>query len=331
MFPLALLFISWCAGALTEASQYYDLDDAHIHFNEFMTKFGKNYVSEHEMRHRFEIFKANLQEVNRLNQEENVNVYGISRFMDVTKEEFVNTYTGFRAMNYGDHCVRKYDEDIPNTNVPDSFDWREKNAVAKVDNQGECGCCWAFSAAGVLEGQYAIRHKGPVSLSKQQMIDCDLLSEGCCGGTPGNAIKSVIEQGGILRERDYPFIGRKLNCTIEKPIVAAVKSCTLWRIESQEKIKRLLYTYGPISIAIRGEGIIHYDHGIIPKCNNNTFALNHAVLLVGYGAENGQQYWTVKNSWGNFWGNSGYFRLPRGEGIDSCGMQVDFLTTAELE
>ncbi|CAB3230380.1 unnamed protein product [Arctia plantaginis] len=228
MFPLALLFVSCCAGSLT-TPQYYDLGKAQTYFKEFVTKFGKKYSTKIEMNYRFEIFQENLKEVNKLNQEENANVFGINQFMDLDIQDFIQHHTGFRYMKYDDYCKVQTDDHIPDTDVPESFDWRQRNAVTEVGDQGKCGGSFAFSAA-----------------------------------------------------------------------------------------------------AVRAEGLMKYNQGIIHKCVN-IFGVNHAVLLVGYGTENGIPYWTVKNSWSSDWGEYGYFRLLRGEGIDSCGMQSTYMTTAELE
>ena len=96
--------------------------------------------------------------------------------------------------------------------TPASWDWREHGAVTEIKNQGSCGSCWAFSAIGNIEGQYAIKNKEAISLSPQQLVDCDKVDEGCNGGLMDNVFKYLMEQGGLNTEADYPYEGKQKTC-----------------------------------------------------------------------------------------------------------------------
>jgi len=107
--------------------------------------------------------------------------------------------------------------------LPDHVDWRLKGAVTEVKNQYEyddCGSCWAFAAAGAVEGQHFLKTGRLVSLSVQQLVECSIdptcvdgnILEcpgnlGCEGGFPREAFKYIAKNGGIEKDADYPYKG----------------------------------------------------------------------------------------------------------------------------
>jgi len=94
-------------------------------------------------------------------------------------------------------------------------------------------------------------------------------------------------------------------------------------------MKEFLYTNGPLAIAINADPFQYYIGGIIDEdewsCDPE--GLNHGVVLVGYGSEDGLDYWIIRNSWGDYWGEDGYVRVARGKG--TCGVNT-YVTTAVL-
>ena len=99
--------------------------------------------------------------------------------------------------------------------------------------------------------------------------------------------------------------------------------------ENEEDIKNYLLKTGPLAVALNADPLQYYDSGILDldteECDPE--GMNHAVTLVGYGSENGNDYWIVKNSWGTSWGEQGYFRIARGKG--TCGINT-YITSAIL-
>lgn len=114
--------------------------------------------------------------------------YGVTEFTDLTKEEFSKRH-GFRLELQSENEIPFPQAIIPDVNIPTEFDWRTKNVVTEVKNQGSCGSCWAFSTTGNIEGQYAIKYHKLVELSEQELVDCDKLDEGCDGGLMDNAYR----------------------------------------------------------------------------------------------------------------------------------------------
>ncbi|XP_075992763.1 uncharacterized protein LOC142987699 [Anticarsia gemmatalis] len=183
-YMLLLLSACWCASAIQP--EMYSLLDAGRHFVQFTQRFNKHYHSDEERAARFQIFKDNLLQANRLNRESDNAVFGISKFMDLTADEFIRQYTGV-SMNgtsedMKDTCRKIYDRDIPRSRTPPSLDFRVDGYVTAVKNQQTCESCYAFSAIANIEGQCAKKFGILRPLSEQQAVDCDKRSNGCHGG-----------------------------------------------------------------------------------------------------------------------------------------------------
>merc|ERR1711977_399413 len=102
------------------------------------------------------------------------------------------------------------------SNLPTSFDWREKGAVTDVKNQGQCGSCWAFATVANIEGVNFVATKQLISLSEQELVDCDKSDNGCGGGLPSNAYKNMISNKmGLEMETKYPYQAQNEKCEVQ--------------------------------------------------------------------------------------------------------------------
>mmetsp|Transcript_56427 Transcript_56427/g.155939 ORF Transcript_56427/g.155939 Transcript_56427/m.155939 type:complete len:279 (-) Transcript_56427:423-1259(-) len=212
--------------------------------------------------------------------------------------------------------------------TPTEFDWRDTHMVTPVKDQG-CGDCWAFSSIGAIESQLLINGYGsflhPTILSEQQIVDCAPNPDNCggTGGCEGSIQPLAFEYllgAGVETRVNYTYTGKDGTCADDKngPAAATIDSYGLLPENcDEETLKQYLVTKGPISVTVATHGWTFYSRGILryATCGAD---VDHAVLLVGYGTEvsgnSTKDYWTIKNSWGSWWGEDGYIRISRDAG-----------------
>ncbi|XP_043254735.1 uncharacterized protein LOC122398699 [Colletes gigas] len=296
-------------------------------FESFIKEYGKTYDSAQTKQDRFKIFKKNLKVIEELqNFEQGTAKYGVTMFADLTPKEFKERYLGFRPELRHENDIPFSEAEIPDVDLPPKFDWRDHGVVTPVKDQGQCGSCWAFSVTGNIEGQYAIRHNKLLSLSEQELVDCDSLDEGCNGGYMYNAYRSIERLGGLELETDYPYDAKTEKCHFVQT-KSRVQIDSAVNITSNEtKMAQWLVTNGPISVAINANAMQFYIKGVSHPfkflCSPDN--LDHGVLIVGYATskypifKKTLPYWIIKNSWGPRWGEQGYYRVFRGDG--TCGV-----------
>jgi C1A family cysteine protease len=218
-------------------------------------------------------------------------------------------------------------EYLSEVGVPSSVDWRSSGAVTGVKNQGSCGSCWSFSTTGSMEGINKIKTGSLISLSEQQFVDCDkgYGDLGCNGGLPENAFQ-YAKANKIESESAYPYTGAKGTCAYSSSKGQVVLKGQGAVTKNSGSQLQAAVAQQPVSVGIEADKSVFqsYKSGIITSTACGT-SMDHAVLVVGYGTESGQDYWILKNSWGTTWGEKGYFRLARssGSGAGICGLQQD--------
>ncbi|EER93437.1 hypothetical protein BDA96_01G090900 [Sorghum bicolor] len=296
----------------------------------WMAEHGRTYTDEAEKARRLEIFRANAEFIDSFNDAgKHSHRLATNRFADLTDEEFRAARTGFRprpapAAAAGSGGRFRY-ENFSLADAAQSVDWRAMGAVTGVKDQGECGCCWAFSAVAAVEGLNKIRTGRLVSLSEQELVDCDVNGEdqGCEGGLMDDAFQFIERRGGLASESGYPYQGDDGSC---RSSAAAARAASIRGHEdvprNNEAALAAAVANQPVSVAINGEDYAFrfYDSGVLGgECGTD---LNHAITAVGYGtAADGSKYWLMKNSWGTSWGEGGYVRIRRGvRGEGVCGL-----------
>jgi len=292
-------------------------------FTAWVKQYSKSYETT-EFFGRYNTFKANLDMIREHNAKNESWTMGMNEFGDMTWEEFRAIYVGGTKVVPREFIRSKNTiKSKPSGAIPTTLDWRTKNAVTPVKNQGQCGSCWSFSTTGSVEGAHAISTGTLVSLSEQQLMDCAGAygNQGCNGGLMDDAFEYIIKNGGICSEASYPYQGVQGKCKSSSCKSVATISSYADVPSGNEADLYTVIQNGPVSIAIEADqsAFQFYSTGVFSAaCGHN---LDHGVLIVGYSTASGTApYWIVKNSWGASWGMSGYILMI--EGKDECGLAL---------
>ncbi|KAJ4846627.1 Cysteine protease xcp1 [Turnera subulata] len=295
-------------------------------FELWMSKHGKTYKCMDEKLHRFEVFRDNLKHIDERNKQVTSYWLGLNEFADLTHEEFKSKYLGLSNPEFSRRRTRGNTDfsyrDV--VELPKSVDWRKKGAVTPVKNQGSCGSCWAFSTVAAVEGIDQIVTGNLTSLSEQELIDCDTsFNSGCNGGLMDYAFEFIINNGGLHKEDDYPYLMEEGTCEEKKEEMEVVTITGYHDVpENDEQSLLKALAHQPLSVAIEASGrdFQLYSGGVFNgPCGTE---LDHGVSAVGYGSSKGLDYIIVKNSWGPNWGEKGYIRMKRNTGKPEglCGI-----------
>ena len=279
----------------------------------------------------------------------------LNDFADIPDDEAVKEKTGLkvkrqrrskqrkskrkRKRNYGrgliphnftdDRSEKYFDQFRYNrARVPRSYSAVDEGIVSPIKNQKQCGSCVAFATVATIETCFKKITGVFGDYSEQELVDCGYnknYAYGCNGAQCYSYTKWMVDnERELMKEEDYPYLNRrpKLRCPRTKPFRQGAKvTDTFYTGEGDEEmLKKLVYEHGAVLIAVNADsGFMYYGGGILSGCRGNgKYDCNHAVAAVGYGTENGEDYWLIKNSWGDWWGDKGYIKLKRG--VNACGI-----------
>jgi len=328
MFRLAALGFSGVAMATPLPGEK---DWSGYSFGQYVKDFNKSYVGENG-NDRKANFEAMLHQVIEHNRQEDKTWFAtINEFSDLTAAEFKAFVKGRlpHTQSWGG-MKEEFKSTVDLASLPDSVDWRtKKGVVTKVKNQGQCGGCWAFSSTESLESHLAIATGQPAPvLSVQQILDCTPNPQQCgghggCEGATQPLAFNYTSTIGLATEYDYPYEEQTDSCRDSHMHPVAINQGYVeLATNDYTALITAVATKGPVSISIAASSFSFQMYGGgVGGCGKGDYDMDHAVQLVGYGTDNGKDYWLVRNSWGKSWGEDGYIRMHRyGEGKEPCGM-----------
>jgi len=293
---------------------------------EFKEMTGRGYLTATEHNDRYEIFKDNIDIINRHNSKNLSWWLGVTPFADLTGDEFKEKIVGGCTMTRQERDEHFLGE----LNNPASVDWVTQNKVTPVKNQGQCGSCWAFSTTGAVESRYAIANGKLNSLSEQELVDCagSEGNNGCRGGLMDYGFEYVQQEKGLCLENEFPYDAKTetFKCNQKRSQCQHYDPISGFKDVPQRNSQELenALTQGPVSVAIEADQTAFqlYRGGVLTgKCGAK---LDHGVLAVGYDNTGATHSWKVKNSWGPNWGENGFIRLAKdmnlNRGQGQCGI-----------
>jgi len=288
-----------------------------------MHKHSKTYQPS-EFQNRYTIFKSNMDYARDWNAQKTGTVLGMTHLADLTNQEYQAMLLGTKIDGTARLAAAKGAK-IVKDNYNATVDWRNKNVVSEIKNQGDCGSCWSFSTTGSVEGIHALKSGNLVSLSEQNLMDCSTSygNNGCDGGLMDDAFKYIIANNGVDTEASYPYLGVEGTCHFTAANVGATITGFTDVTSGSETALASAVNMQPVSVAIDASHTSFqlYTSGIYHDIFCSATRLDHGVLAVGYGTDttSSKNYWIVKNSWGTAWGMEGFIYMSK-DRDNNCGI-----------
>ncbi|XP_059497478.1 cathepsin F-like [Stegostoma tigrinum] len=248
-------------------------------FRDYMQTYNRTYKDREEALHRFKVFVENVKKAKRLQGEERGTAqYGVTKWSDLSEDELDSGIFKPDCQS----CCQEVHLDDRVQNLPESQDWRKKDSVTPIKNQGEsCKACWAFATVANIESQWAIKNKELISLSDQEVLDCTNAGN-CSEGYIPKAFCNIINIG-LMKETSYRYSACRNTCRLkENQTVVKITAC-LRLNGSEDGMKQYVALNGTITTLVYLEGLQHYKRGILRSACRKISSRYHALLIIGFG------------------------------------------------
>jgi len=242
-------------------------------------------------------------------------------------------YIGGESQNFYSHPLRA---------IPESFDarkqWPQCDTIKAIRDQGTCGSCWAFGAAESFGDRYCVSTGESITFSPQHLIDCYTDDDGCDGGILDLTWIDLIKQG-IVTDECKPYSGVDHDCSFscnnskhsDPKFYYAKNAYSIYTAFDYNKtvrgIQEEIMTRGPVEASFYVlSDFLQYSSGVYQRTAGAEYAGGHAIKIIGWGVDEKTKvpYWLIANSWGDDWGENGFFRIRRG--TDECGIESQIAT-----
>ena len=305
------------AAIATSAFAALEADAAFFHY---VSSHGKSYLTTAE----FEARKANYLRADAIIEEINSNpesmmVAGHNPYSDYSEAEWARMRGLTDLPLMAEHGEKQgYDASMP---MADTVNWVTAGHVSGVKNQGQCGSCWAFSSTGALEAANSIAGRGMTLLSEQQLVDCSRSygNMGCSGGWYYYSYNYLQAGNSLETEDQYAYTARDGTCSYQG--VGQVTASSHVSVQQDTNAIKQALNQQPVNVAVDAacSAFSYYQSGVL-MTSQCSASIDHAILAVGYGVENGVEYFLVKNSWGTYWGDNGYIKMQISSGAGCAGI-----------
>jgi len=277
---------------------------------------------------RVQIFADNYDQIEAHNSQNLGYTLGLNQFSHMTLSEFHDFVHlgGTRPAHLRKSSGEKvHSAPLDTATLPAAVDWVSEGAVTEVKNQGNCGSCWAFATVASLEGAYYLKTGNLLEFAEQQLVSCDDVDAGCNGGWMEDAYTWIQQNKGLTTEDQYPYTSGDSassgTCVASGYTNVADSAPSSFTDVTTESVDAMMSAVAqqPVAIAIQANQLTFqsYKSGVFTgRCGTN---LDHGVTVVGYGTDDGVDYWKVKNSWGTTWGEGGYIRISK-DSTNKCGV-----------
>lgn len=313
------LFASFASCVLVERHE-------ELSFLSWMREHGQMYVGD-EYAFRLGVFLSRSRYIREFNRG-NTFQLAHNRFSCMTNDEYkVLLSSGRKSKRPAD---AKYFKSTKK-DWPAEFDWRTKVEVNPVRDQQNCAAGYAFAPCAAQETSWNINYKQNYVLSPQMILDCDDLDQGCAGGEADRVVGwiCILKGGKWMLESDYPYTGVVGSCKLDQNNTYTKTYHCVYATDETIMV-HAVNELGPVVCGFDASqtDFMQYKSGIYYNDKCDPWTVNHWMTIVGYGVQNGNDYWIVKNSFGKSWGMDGYVNIARNKGtcaIDYNSFAIDVL------